>query len=691
MTLRCISGLILLAAATANASNTWLASSGAWSTATNWSSGIPTPGTTVEFRNGGSAWIRPGASISIGPLAVGFGGLSIVGSSLSTSSTTLGDIPGSNGQITLAKGTGASQWTVGGSLIVGALGHGGINVQSATLITPSGVTLGQSSGSSGIVTLTGSGSAPAVWNFPVSAPLVVGDAGSASITLVARGMFMGSGSTLTLGNLPTGNGSILVDGRESVWRASSQKIILGNQGTGSISVRNGALAYASELTLAAQPDGSGSLLLTGKGSSWQNGATFVGRTGKGTLRVEKGASMRSSFTTVGDQRGIGDITVTGRDSRWFSGETTVTNGSITLDDNAFSDARIALKSPAATIGFGDNVAFLGSITGSPSGVVNFLNTLPLTFSPSLSGSLTVNVLGGGTVTLDPPAIYSGPTSVTRGTLILNGATIGNTENPATASPIRVDGDGVLAGVGGMISTIVLGGTISPGDPDLPAQAIATFRAGDATWNAGATYLWQLRDATSPDPTGGWDRVLLGQSLIVAANPTAPFRLKIATLGPDGEGEAMNFDPARSYSWIIAAADGGITGFDPADIVIDAKSFENSHDGDFHVEQIGQELHLVYAPLPPPTPPIRPTVTVNLKSETITHSARCAIHGSATAAAPVRVQAQINDRPPALLRSAEKWTLQVTLKPGRNVIQFQAIDATGAYSPVKKITIIYRPK
>ena len=62
---------------------------------------------------------------------------------------------------------------------------------------------------------------------------------------------------------------------------------------------------------------------------------------------------------------------------------------------------------------------------------------------------------------------------------------------------------------------------------------------------------------------------------------------------------QNFDGSQPYAWAFADASEGITGFDPAAIVFDASNFSPSAGGKFSLAQSGDELQLLYAPVPEP--------------------------------------------------------------------------------------------
>jgi autotransporter-associated beta strand protein len=73
---------------------------------------------------------------------------------------------------------------------------------------------------------------------------------------------------------------------------------------------------------------------------------------------------------------------------------------------------------------------------------------------TLAGSVGLSKTTGGTVTLSGHNIYSGPTSITGGTLRVNGS---------IASAVTVSTGGTLGGVGTVFGPVTLsGGNLSPG-------------------------------------------------------------------------------------------------------------------------------------------------------------------------------------------------------------------------------------
>jgi autotransporter-associated beta strand protein len=119
------------------------------------------------------------------------------------------------------------------------------------------------------------------------------------------------------------------------------------------------------------------------------------------------------------------------------------------------------------LSFGDFSATLGGLQGSGSlaltseggdalalNVGN--NNASTTFSGVLSGNGSLSKIGSGTLYLTGSNTYTGPTTISRGELVVNGS---------LASPATVNSGGILGGTGTLSSLIVSpSGQLAPGDP-----------------------------------------------------------------------------------------------------------------------------------------------------------------------------------------------------------------------------------
>ena len=150
---------------------------------------------------------------------------------------------------------------------------------------------------------------------------------------------------------------------------------------------------------------------------------------------------------------------------------------------------------------GENATFQGIITnGGTNGVV-----------PTL-----INKVGSGVWTLTGASIHSGLTTVSAGTLRLNGSFVAAPPPGATgASPITVATGATLAGAGtaGGLVTVNSGGKLAPGATD-NAPGVFTASAG-LTVNSGATLVFDL----GPTPTVASDKITVSSGTFTLGSAT----------------------------------------------------------------------------------------------------------------------------------------------------------------------------
>lgn len=171
----------------------------------------------------------------------------------------------------------------------------------------------------------------------------------------------------------------------------------------------------------------------------------------------------------------------------------------------------------------------------------------------LAGSGSVTKSTAGLVSLTGTNTYSGTTSVNAGTLMVNGNNAGATGAVTVASGATLGGSGTIGGA----ITAQTGSTLVAGD------GVGTLStSGNVTLSAGSKINWQITDATG---TAGadWDLLSIGGALSITATSASPVQINIwSVLANGSNGEIANFNPTlNTYSWTIATAAAGITGFD----------------------------------------------------------------------------------------------------------------------------------
>jgi len=250
----------------------------------------------------------------------------------------------------------------------------------------------------------------------------------------------------------------------------------------------------------------------------------------------------------------------------------------------------------------------------------------------ISGGGSLVKAGGGSLVLAGSNSYTGATTISAGTLALAAtASIGGSSTidvgvgaaldaSALASGLVLGGTQTLAGAGSVLGSAIVdaGSTLAPG-----AGLGALGVDGGLTWNSAGNYNWQMLSGTGAAGSA-WDLVSVTGTLAIASTSADPFKVNLWTLsgiGPEVSGSAANFDSSQNYSWKIASAAGGITGFssDKFSVVTTASNgtggFANGLGGGaFSIAQSGNDLNLVFTAGSGPT-----VITINVASGTQTQT------------------------------------------------------------------------
>jgi hypothetical protein len=140
------------------------------------------------------------------------------------------------------------------------------------------------------------------------------------------------------------------------------------------------------------------------------------------------------------------------------------------------------------------------------------------------------------------------------------------------------------------------GRVAPGD------SVGRLTAeGDVSFDSGGLYWFEVQSAHGAAGVG-YDTLVVGGTIDIAASPLNPFTIEVLGLDANGDpGVVVDFDPHTSYRWTIASAP-LVTGFDPAAFRVDAAAFIGLHgplpDGSFFdVALSNDQLQLIYVPEP----------------------------------------------------------------------------------------------
>lgn len=457
-------------------------------------------GTGILTLDGASQWTGTAGTTVIG--LDGTGTLTIAGgSSAYLDATSIGER--STGTVTV---TGAGSLLQTGVTAIGndVSGWGDLSVLQGATMTSTRATLGAAAGSSAFVTVDGAGSSWTVTN-----ELTVGDAGGANLT-ISGGATVHAGFALI--GAGSGLASVNVTGPNSLLQSDFALAVgvgIGGAGTGFLDIADGGrVVSGSDMVIGFDGGAQGAVDVHGAGSSLSitSGDLFIGGDGATTAQGRLIISDGAAVTVMG---GTGTVQVA---------QNAASVGVITIGGQEFWPGYQPPAAPGTL-----NASQVNLATSGASLEFNHTST-NYTFAPIIDGLGTVKHLAGTTILTADSSNFAGTTSISGGTLVVNGA-LGGT--------IDVLSGGRLLG-SGTIGDVAVYGTIAPGN------SIGTLNvAGSIAFAPGAIY------QVEANASGQADRI----------NATGTATLNGATVQVlAGVG---NYAPSTQYT--ILTANGGVTG------------------------------------------------------------------------------------------------------------------------------------
>jgi fibronectin-binding autotransporter adhesin len=286
------------------------------------------------------------------------------------------------------------------------------------------------------------------------------------------------------------------------------------------------------------------------------------------------------------------------------------------------------------IGTGGTTGNLGTGPVINNATLVFKRSDDIAYDRNITGTGSLVKSGAGVLTFGTAQSYNGATSIEAGTL-----SIGETGSLAASSRITVAAGAafsvadVLTGAYAVPAAQTLGGdgtviggvTVAGGATLSPGASPGTLTITDnVTFGSAGNYNWQMLSATgTAGLSSSWDLLNVGGTLSIASTSADPFRLNLWTLSsisPDVSGSSATFNAGQSYSWKIATATGGITGFAANKFLIATGAtngtggFANGlNGGSFSIAQSGNDLNLVFTSAAPAV------ITINVTSGTQTQT------------------------------------------------------------------------
>jgi autotransporter-associated beta strand protein len=312
----------------------------------------------------------------------------------------------------------------------------------------------------------------------------------------------------------------------------------------------------------------------------------------------------------------------------YFGGTTFPTSTVTVDAGGVSVGRgMSFVANGYTIA-GGSIALTGS-TGSVNnlyvdpGVTATVNSsIAATNGLAKSGGGTLVIGGtvtGGNLSINNGTLAVAPTGVIRSAPGISVLASGTLDVTQLTGGYVVPGGQSLAGAGLVSGSVTMssGATLSPGS-NLGTLTITN----DLTLNGGGNYNWQITSGSGA-PGSSWDLLSVGGGLSIASTATSQFKINLWSLSstnPDVSGTIANFDSTQNYSWTIATAAGGISGFAANKFLINTSGtngttgFANAFgNGTFSLAQSGNSLNLVFTSGGPTV------ITINVASGTQTQS------------------------------------------------------------------------
>lgn len=412
--------------------------------------------------------------------------------------------------------------TVLGQAYVGYSGVGAANVSSSAQVMTLGTTLGESVGSSGTITVDGTGSR---WvadydgtyeeqTGEASGQIVVGKNGQGTLT-ITNGGNVSATDMLSIGGyveemLPQSDQIIDANGTVTVTGSDSSLVVgdllVGATGTGYLNILNNATVTSENTGIGVAEGSHGEVVVSNTPGTWTNtGSVFVGGYGDGALTVNENGHVvigedlyiggfnpqvfSSNRFYTGDQpNGTGTVTVTGEDAivEAFGVGVGVRDGEGTLEilNGGHVDSQVAV------VGVDEDSTGTVMVDGTGS-TWHVTGSTPFGVGVEANGDGSLSISNGGLVNVDSADAM----------LLVGGDTVVGSEGQGTmtVSAGRVETEGLFIGgayegnVDSIVDAIVsqdvapATGTLTVTGPDATLDVTGNFPmmvgySGDGTLN-----------------------------------------------------------------------------------------------------------------------------------------------------------------------------------------------------------------
>lgn len=217
-----------------------------------------------------------------------------------------------------------------------------------------------------------------------------------------------------------------------------------------------------------------------------------------------------------------------------------------------------------------------------------MNITAQSIASNFTGSGQFLKTGAGELTLTSSSSYTGPTTISGGALIVNGALNGG-------GPVTVQNGATIGGTGTVIGNV----TIQSGGTDAPGDGIGTGTFGSSTWQAGGNIQIEINNANGvAGGPSGWDLRQIDGTLDISDLVNGNFNVQLI-------GDADGFDAREDYLWQFVSYNSLATGALDLQSLADSFNVDTSlftgdmQGGQFRVVDTGSGLALSFAAVPEP--------------------------------------------------------------------------------------------
>ncbi len=504
-----------------------------------------------------NANVTLGDSVNNGALTSS-GAWTVAGSSRQIAVNTIGaTISGSIGEDASGR---ALTKTGDGALILTAANTftGGFNHNSGAVRVNSTTALGAANSpvslANGVTLSTSAGTARTLtYSWTVNGDVIVGQTsgGVAAVTFAGTMNLGGATRTFTLVNTNDTISAVITNGGLLFATAGGTLTLSG------ANVYNGNTTInAGTVSLTGVSSGSGAFTVNTGGTLQVNATATLGN-GTGTLNLAGGnvvttggrsaVPIPNPVVMTADTTFQGNTTGGGLRDFPFSGSFTTTAGTLTVKNTGTTNGLWNPRFQMGTLNFTQPIVL--GVSGDPGGtMITSYNTNGAgdqTFSGVISGYGSVTrsspVTGaGGRTYLTADNTYTGGTTVTDGTLVVN-----NTTGSGTGS-----GAVTVATKGYLIGTGVIGGAVTNSGIISGGNSVGTLTIGGGlTFTSGSTNEWEL--AANSTASGFDQLVLTGGALTISSNTWLNVKFSGSATFPD----ISNPFWQTSHSWKVISISG----------------------------------------------------------------------------------------------------------------------------------------